>query len=117
MTWLLLVLGGAAGAAGRYVVDVLVTRWSTPTWPWGTLTVNVAGSAALGLLVGAEPGQRWLALLGVGVCGAFTTVSAFAWQVLALLREGRSGAVSAYVGLSVTLTLAAFALGRLATAS
>ncbi|MDQ1662190.1 MAG: fluoride exporter, partial [Blastococcus sp.] len=52
MTWLLIVLGGASGATARYLVDAAVTRRFGQLLPWGTLTVNLTGSAAFGLLVG-----------------------------------------------------------------
>lgn len=113
MTWLLVAAGGAAGAALRYLVDVTVSARTGERWPWGTLTVNVAGSALLGYLVGADPGDDTMWLLGAGLCGAFTTASAFSWEALALMRSRGVRHAGAYVTLTLALTLAALVLGRL----
>lgn len=112
MTWLLVALGATVGAPARFVVDVVVGRWTGGHWPWGTLTVNVVGSAALGFVTGAGLGERAWALLAVGVCGSFTTASTFAWEALGLLRRDRVGHAAAYVGGTVVLTLGAFVMGR-----
>lgn len=98
----LLMLGGGAGANARYWFG----RWAAghlgDRWPWGTFAINVAGSAALGLVAGAclghpDPARRhWQVLLGAGFCGGFTTFSAFSLEALELLRGGRPGAAAAY---------------------
>lgn len=81
-------LGGAVGASLRYVVEVAtVARWG-PGWPWGTLLVNVFGSLVLGVIMGTAAAAdlpRWATLLlATGFCGALTTFSSFALQVLDL---------------------------------
>ncbi len=106
MTALLVALGAAAGASLRYLVGHLLDR----RLHWGTLVVNLAGSALLGALVGAAAEGRWLALLGTGFCGALTTYSAFAVQsVSAGPRRG-----TAYVAMTVAGCLVAATLGHLA---
>ena len=113
MNWVLVALGGAAGAACRYVVDVAVTARLGDRLPWGTLTVNLIGSAAFGLLTGlasATPDDLG-ALLGVGFCGAFTTASALAWETLALVERGLPSRAVANLGLSVVGGLALAAAG------
>ena len=110
MNWALVALGGAGGAACRYLVDLAVTARLGDRLPWGTLTVNLLGSAAFGLLTGmasATPNDLG-SLLGVGFCGAFTTTSALAWETLALLERGRPSHAVVNLGLSVGggLTLA-----------
>lgn len=112
MTWFLVAVGGAAGAVLRFVVDTAVTRWVGGRWPWGTLVVNVTGSALLGFLVGLGPGRHAWALLATGLCGAFTTASTFAWEVLELASRRRVAAATAYVAFSAGLALAALVLGR-----
>ena len=109
MTWLLVVLGGSLGAASRYLVDLAVTARLGSRLPWGTLAVNLAGSAGFGLLVGlvsADTSDAMVALLGLGFCGAFTTASALAWETLALAERGSPGRAAATVGLNVALGLA-----------
>lgn len=79
--------GGAAGAACRHAVGLLARAYLPPTFPYGTLFVNVAGSLLLGVLVGVAGTAARLppllfALVGVGFCGAFTTFSTFATDTL-----------------------------------
>lgn len=108
----LVALGGAAGAAARFLVDVAVSRRTGGRLPWGTLTVNVLGSGLLGVVVATEPGSRTLAVLAVGFCGAFTTASTFAWEVLLLARRHQSRIAAAYVLTTVAGTSLALAAGR-----
>ncbi|ROT34311.1 CrcB family protein [Micromonospora sp. HM5-17] len=116
MTWLLVALGGAAGAACRFGITWLVEVRSRPT-PWGTFVANLAGSFLLGLLGGlgaALPG--WVAaLLGIGFCGALTTWSTFAHESVRLARTGPGGAARALLIIAATLALGlgAAALGWL----
>jgi CrcB protein len=114
VNWVLVAIGGAVGAACRYLVDIAVTARVGDRLPWGTLTVNLLGSAVLGLLVGlstATPDDL-VTLLGVGFCGAFTTASALAWETLALVERGSHSRAVANLALSVAggLSLAAAGL-------
>jgi fluoride exporter len=113
VSWALVALGGAVGAACRYLVDIAVTARLGDRLPWGTLTVNLFGSAAFGLLTGltATTPNDLGALLGVGFCGAFTTASALAWETLALVERGRPSRAVANLGLSVVGGLALAAAG------
>jgi len=83
--------GGAAGALLRYAAAGLVQRAASGTFPWGTLSVNLAGCLMLGALwamfeaLSVSPNVR--ALLGVGLLGAFTTFSTFSIESLNLLRD------------------------------
>jgi fluoride exporter len=111
MTWLLIALGGALGAACRYLVDLAVTDRLGDRLPWGTLVVNLAGSAAFGLLVGLSVSGAVMSLLGAGFCGAFTTASALAWETVALAERGWPLRAVANLGLSVVIGLALGAAG------
>ena len=73
-------VGAALGAPARFLVE----RRLAGAYPWGTFAVNVAGSAVLGALVAGGAGEGWLALVGVGFCGALTTFGGYAAQVLDL---------------------------------
>ncbi len=100
----LVVVGGGAGAGLRFLVGL---RVPAAVYPWHTLGINAVGSFALGVLAGAgrdRPG--WYALLGVGVCGGFTTFSTFSLETLTLLDEGRGWTAAGYVLGSVAAGLA-----------
>jgi fluoride exporter len=107
-------LGGALGSVARYAVG-LALRPASPTWPWGTLTVNVAGSLAIGILFAwfaARPVSDAVRLgLITGVLGGFTTFSAFSIETLELLRSVGPGAAAGYVAVSLITGLGACALG------
>lgn len=103
MSALLVAVGGAAGAALRFLAGHL---WDGRI-PLGTLLVNVVGSLLLGVFSALSLEGGTLALLGTGLCGGLTTYSAFAVQTHAL--GGRRGA--RYAAATIGLALAACALG------
>jgi CrcB protein len=111
VNWLLVVLGAMVGAPARYLTDRAVQARHGTGFPWGTFTVNVAGSAVLGLVTGAVTtgvGDAHLQLLvGTGFCGALTTYSTFSYETLRLAETGaRVHAVANVVG-SITAGLGA----------
>lgn len=85
-------------------------------FPWGTLAVNVAGSALLGFLVGAQAHLGMppsvMALAGIGFCGGLTTFSTLGYETLRLLEDGAIGAAGLNMLGSLTLGLAAAFLGH-----
>jgi fluoride exporter len=115
--WVLLALGGAAGALARYVLASAVYRRSDGSFPSGTLTVNVLGSFLLGVVVtslAASPFEVQLgALLAIGFLGDFTTFSTFAYEAVMLARDGQGSRALVYVLASVGLGLAAVVAGML----
>jgi fluoride exporter len=110
----LVVAGALLGAPLRLLAErVAVARRGTGS-VLGTLTVNVVGSAVLGLLVGAASVPAWVtALVGVGLCGTLTTFSTFGLEVVRLVEGRRPGRAAAYVVATVLLGLAAAAGGYL----
>lgn len=113
---LLIAIGGALGAVARHLVNQGALRFIGPDYPWGTLAVNVAGSFALGVLVG------WLAFagrsdatelrfaLGVGFLGAFTTMSAFSLDVVLFIERKAYVSAAAYgLGMLALCVFAVFA--------
>lgn len=113
MTYVTVAVGGALGGALRHALGSWADRRVAGTFPWGTLLVNVTGCLAAGFLAGMLASRQGPLVTGllVGVCGSYTTVSAFSLQTLALLQQGRGPAAAAYAGLSVAGCLAAAAVG------
>lgn len=90
-TALLVMLGAAVGAPLRYLADRAVQARHDSVFPWGTFTVNVAGSFLFGVLlhgvaVDAVPGSV-NALLSTGLCGGLTTYSTFGYETIRLLED------------------------------
>ena len=107
---LVIAAGGALGAVARHMVNNQVTAWFGDGFPWGILTVNVAGSFAMGVLVEVlglawTPSQEVRALVVVGFLGAFTTFSTFSLQVVLLYERGQMGLAALYIAASVLLAV------------
>ena len=91
--------------AGTLVRATTAQRFNSPTWPWGTLAVNVLGSFALGLL--ASSGNSAMTAIGIGALGSLTTLSTLAVELTTL---GRNRAI-AYAAVTLVLGLAAATTG------
>ncbi|MEW2402440.1 fluoride efflux transporter CrcB [Streptomyces sp. NPDC046862] len=111
MNWLLVIVGGMAGAPLRYLTDRAVQSRHDTVFPWGTFTVNVVGSLILGLLTGAvaagAAGSHLQLLIGTGLCGALTTYSTFSYETLRLAQDGARFYAVANVVASVVAGLGA----------
>lgn len=112
----LAVAGGALGSGARHLVNIGMARTLGPSFPWGTLTVNVAGSLLMGFL--AEMILRRLdgslearAFLLTGILGGFTTFSAFTLDISTMLGRGDSATAGGYIVASVAISLAALYAG------
>ncbi|WP_439550340.1 fluoride efflux transporter FluC [Falsiroseomonas sp.] len=106
---LLVAIGGATGSVLRYWLSTLAMTHLGTAFPWGTLGVNIAGSAAIGIAAGLGLQGEARLLLVTGLLGGFTTFSAFSLETGALFeRAWWLGAL--YVLASVGLGLAAFAV-------
>lgn len=105
----LVALGGAAGSVLRYAVSLLALSWFGAGFPWGTLAVNILGSAAIGVAGGLNLQGEARLLVVTGLLGGFTTFSAFSLEAGGLLARSWWLAVL-YVTASVGLGLLAFGL-------
>jgi CrcB protein len=111
VTPLLVVAGAMAGAPLRLLVTRLAARGGRDP-ARGTLAVNVAGSALLGLVLGgAAAPPAVVALVGTGFCGTLTTFSTFGADVLRLLEQRQLARGLAHLAATVVLGVGAAALG------
>ena len=115
-TILWVALGGAVGSALRFGVSEAVRRLPALSHlPWATLIVNVVGSLVIGWFLrwstetDASPQIR--AFIAIGLCGGFTTFSAFAAENLTFLQAGQPGRALLHATASVLLSLAAVFAG------
>lgn len=118
---LLVFIGGGIGSTMRYGVNLATVAWFGPHFPFGTLTVNVVGSAIMGAFAGylltREPGAGSDAIrlfFMTGVLGGFTTFSAFSLDVVVLWQKGAAVTAIGYVLASVAVSLLALVAGMAA---
>ncbi|MCL7751771.1 fluoride efflux transporter CrcB [Guyparkeria hydrothermalis] len=116
--YLLIGLAGGLGAMARYGMTAAIMQFGGRAFPWGTLSVNVIGSGLMGFL-GVWLLTRWqmpmeyrLAIL-TGFLGAFTTMSAFSIDTLALMQRQAWLWAGMYVVSTVVLCLLAARGGML----
>ena len=114
-TALAIAVAGALGALARWGIGTWFGQ-RFPSFPWGTLVINVSGSFLLGVLFAAliersagTPTMR--VALTTGLMGAYTTFSTFSLETFRLFEDGATGAAIANIGLSLALGLVAVWLG------
>jgi CrcB protein len=114
-TLFLIGIGSSIGGMLRYLVSQQVQKGFLTTFPYGTLSVNILGCFLIGLVFALSDrgglSQDWRLFLATGICGGFTTFSAFSNETLALLRDGQFLYAGLYVTLSVVLGLLATFFG------
>ena len=118
MTYLWIAIGSALGGMARYALTIATVEVGGGLFPWGTLGINVIGSFVIGLFFalttaeGALPaGPTFRLFVMTGLCGGFTTFSAFSLQSVQLLRNAQYGAAFGYMAGSVILCVAVASLG------
>ena len=90
LEWGALIVGGGIGAGARYLLDGAIMRGRKDAFPLGILVVNIVGSFLLGLLTGVpQVSPAWLAIVGTGVLGGFTTFSTVAVETVLLAQRRR----------------------------
>jgi len=117
-TLFLIGTGGFIGSVFRYLTTVYMTRLMDSSFPYGTFIVNVAGSFIIGLIFGLSDRfnlftPEWRYFLATGICGGFTTFSAFSFETINLLREGDWFLGISNISLSVVFCLLATFFGGL----
>ena len=115
-------LGGVLGSLARFAVAVALglEQWDTTRLPWATLTVNIAGCLAIGIVEASATvarGPSWLRpFLITGFLGGFTTFSALALETGLLLDDGQPLVAVAYMVITMVFGLVAVRLGALMVA-
>ncbi len=112
---ILIGIGSFIGGILRYLTTIFVQSKFLSTFPYGTLTVNILGSLIIGIVFGlsekANLSPEWRLFLATGICGGFTTFSAFSFETMAMLQDGQYFYGLSYVGLSILFGLLAVFLG------
>ena len=109
---LLVGLGGGIGSIARYLCQKWAYAIYPHHFPWGTFVVNIVGCFLIGIFWGMSfksfnLNEDWKLFLMVGLCGGFTTFSAFTLEGIGLIREQRILLFFSYIVLSVILGLVA----------
>ena len=111
--FLLVGLGGGIGSMLRYAAGLLI---NSKYFPYATLAVNIIGSFIIGIVLAMSikvdgiPDQ-WKLFLATGICGGFTTFSAFSMENMELFQNGKPGMAVMYIMLSIVLGIGAAFLG------
>jgi fluoride exporter len=113
---LLVGLGGGIGTIARYFCQRLVSVHYPHFYPWATFGVNIIGCFTIGILWGLsfrsfDSNESWKLFLMTGLCGGFTTFSAFTLEGIGLIREQRMALFFTYVAGTVLLGLSATYVG------
>lgn len=114
---LYVMLGGAVGAALRYLVGLLCAHFRWTSFPVATFLVNIIGCFLLGMLMAFGEkftnfsGSTYL-MLTVGLCGAFTTFSTFTADTFNLIENGQWYWAVLYLTLSVVVGFVLFYIGK-----
>lgn len=117
--FILVALGGAAGSVLRYTFYVLI---NTKNFPYATFFVNILGSFVIGLVLASSLKDEhflnnWKLFLATGICGGFTTFSAFSLENLSLLQSEKYYAALFYIIASIVLGITAAWLGFITAGS
>ena len=113
---LLVGLGGGIGSIARYLCQRWFAANYVSSFPWGTFTVNIIGCLAIGIFWGLSfksfnTNESWKLFLMTGVCGGFTTFSAFTLEGVGLLREQKLALFFSYIAASLVIGLLATYIG------
>lgn len=106
-------LGGGIGAMLRYLFSSLIKHTS---FPYHTLLINIAGSLLIGIIFGLSVktdaiSEQIKLFVATGICGGFTTFSAFSLENMQMLKEGDYTTAAVYIFASVALCIVAVFAG------
>lgn len=111
---LLVGFGGGLGSIARYLCQKWFATYSVHSFPWATFIVNVTGCLLIGIFWGLGSrsfDENWKLFLVTGLCGGFTTFSAFTAEGIGLIKEQKLLLFFSYMAASVILGLLATYIG------
>ena len=116
MSILYIALGGIAGTLSRFGLEGWIQSRTATHFPLGTLTVNITGSLLLGFIIRVATGTALIspdirAAVTIGFCGAFTTMSTFSYESVALLNDGDYVRAALYMSATIAGCVGAVMLG------
>ncbi|MGC3944376.1 MAG: fluoride efflux transporter CrcB [Chryseolinea sp.] len=111
-TVVLVGVGGFIGSIARYLTTLYFNKVVPPPFPFGTFVVNIIGCLLIGIFFGASERFNWLnsewrIFLTTGICGGFTTFSAFAYENVRLLQSENYLTFAMYAAASFVVCLLA----------
>ena len=113
MSFVLVGIGGAIGAVCRYGIGLISSEWN---FPIKTLLINFIGSFLIGLFAGlferVNVSQNTKLFTQVGLCGGFTTFSAFSLENITMIENKEYGKASLYIFVSVVSCILGVWLGK-----
>jgi CrcB protein len=94
LDFLIVSLGAIVGAYSRYVFSRMAAKMLGTAFPYGTLIINLTGSAIVGFFMiwateRALLDPRWRLLVVIGFCGSLTTFSSYAFETMAYFEQGQ----------------------------
>lgn len=109
-------IGGMLGSVGRFLLVGLIANSLPYVFPFGTFLVNILGCFVMGAAVGIAErytgfSSEWRIFLTAGLCGGFTTFSAFAFENVQLLLDKNYGTFALYSFASFAVCVAAALAG------
>ena len=124
LSYLFVAVGGALGAMARFALNVFLQR--DIAFPWGTLSANLLGCLAMGVIAQLVASAAWFneagvipdqyrLLFAIGFCGSFTTLSALVMELHTMLQRNEILASIAYIMATMVGGLACFYMGFMLT--
>ncbi len=110
-------IGGFIGASSRYLMTIVISRFISSTFPYGTLLCNIIGAFLIGIFMAISSTYNWMSnevrlFLTTGILGGLTTFSTFSYETISLFETGKYVMATVNIFGSIILCLGFAALGK-----
>lgn len=110
-------IGGFIGASSRYLITIVMSRFISSTFPYGTLLCNIIGAFLIGIFMAISSTHNWMSnevtlFLTTGILGGLTTFSTFSYETISLFETGAYVMASLNIFGSIILCLGFAAIGK-----